>query len=28
VLVPGLRAFREAIGVERANPIAWRALAE
>lgn len=28
VLVPVLRAFREAIGAERANSIAWRALAE
>jgi len=28
VLVPVLRAFREAIGAERANQIAWHALAE
>jgi hypothetical protein len=28
VLVPVLRAFREAIGTERANQIAWKALAE
>ncbi|HXK22272.1 MAG TPA: hypothetical protein VMS55_06290 [Myxococcota bacterium] len=28
VLVPVLRAFREAIGTERANQIAWRALGE
>jgi hypothetical protein len=28
VLVPLLRAFREAIGTERANEIAWKALAE
>ncbi|HYL58511.1 MAG TPA: L-2-amino-thiazoline-4-carboxylic acid hydrolase, partial [Candidatus Acidoferrales bacterium] len=28
VLVPVLRAFREAIGAERANKIAWGALAE
>jgi hypothetical protein len=28
VLVPVLRAFREALGTERANQIAWRALAE
>jgi hypothetical protein len=28
VLVPVLRAFRDAIGTERANQIAWQALAE
>lgn len=28
VLVPVLRAFREALGAERANQIAWKALAE
>jgi predicted ArsR family transcriptional regulator len=28
VLVPVLRAFREELGTERANQIAWRALAE
>lgn len=28
VLVPVLRAFREALGAERANRIAWQALAE
>jgi L-2-amino-thiazoline-4-carboxylic acid hydrolase-like protein len=28
VLVPVLRAFRDALGAERANSIAWRALAE
>jgi hypothetical protein len=28
VLLPVLRAFREALGAERANQIAWRALAE